>query len=149
MIGIVTITMSNPYGRDGDNKIVIDWTSTGAGLATAAIATEFSIAKLAAPGYYSTIQPSKLTGFITKIQTIPGALGDLATNPPTVNYDITLTDAHSNDVAAANLMNRSAALAESYIPAEPVPVDSELTMNVTNAGAIMSGRMIIYISKER
>ena len=140
---ITALVMSNPYGRDGDNKIEINWTAdTGgdAGKVTCDICAEYN--SVNSRYGINSIQPSKLTGFIRKIVTNPGSTA------PTAAYDITLLDADGVDVAGGTLADRSATLSESVVPAQPIYVDSELTLTITNAGDSKIGKITLYMSCE-
>jgi hypothetical protein len=146
---VTVVSMSNPYACHGDNKVVVDWlTSTDTGLVSGALCSIFSAAELA-KGLPGAIQPSKFQGFIQKIETIPGLHGDLTTTLPDASYDITITDPYGLDVTAAALADRSGTVAEAKFPAIPIAVDSELTLNVTNANNSKTGRIIIFFSKNR
>ncbi|MDP1614613.1 MAG: hypothetical protein Q8L68_02340, partial [Methylococcales bacterium] len=48
-----------------------------------------------------------ITGFLTAIETIPGASGGLTTALPTTLYDITIKDPYGYDIAVGELANRS------------------------------------------
>jgi hypothetical protein len=147
MAGTVTVTsMSNPEARDGANKVIIDWISTAAGAADGALCTLFSAARLATFGY-AFPQPSKFRGKLIRVATAPGLNGDLATALPTAGYDLTLTATHGTDVCSGYIKDRSGTLGEQWVPAQPVAVDTELTLNVSNAGDTKKGRVILYFEK--
>jgi len=144
MAGTVTVTsMSNPFARDGENKIVIDWLSTVGGAASGALMSLYSAAALAKFGY-STPQPSKITGKLVKVETIPGLNGDLATTLPTAAYDLTLLDSYGQDIAAGYVKDRSGTVAEEYIPVQPIALDDDITLTIANAGATTTGRVILH-----
>jgi hypothetical protein len=148
MAGTVTAKFSNPFATDGENIVTVDWLTTAGGASSGALCSLFSAGGLA-KGYPGAIQPTKFKGFIRKIETIPGLSGDLATTLPTDAYDITLTDAYGADVAGGALANRSGAVAEQVVPSASVAVDSELTINVSAAGATTTGRLILTLSGQR
>jgi hypothetical protein len=144
MAGTVTVTkMSNPYAKDGANRVVIDWLSTAGGAASGSLCSLFAAAELA-KGIPGAIQPSKFQGKLIKVETIPGLLGDLATTLPTAAYDLTLLDSYSNDIAGGYCKDRSGTVAEQWVPAQPVEVDSDLTLTIANAGATTTGRVILH-----
>ena len=138
----LTVTMSNPYGNceAGPNKIVLTWVSAADGSVTQNICAVFAAAQRALG--IMMVQPSKLMGFIYKVDTNPGATA------PTDQYDITLTNADGVDVMAGALANRATATTEQVIPSDPPYVDSELSLNITNAGDTKGGTVTIYMANK-
>lgn len=132
---IVSIVMSNPYADDaGPNKIEISWTSATAETVSAAIADTYADSL---PG--NMFKPKKLKGFIVRVVTNPGATA------PSDNYDITLLDEDSVDVASGNLLNRDETTSEDWIPSDPPYIDGELTFTIADAGAEKTGKCTIYM----
>ena len=148
MAGSVTVTMSNPFAQGGNNRIVVDWTATAGGAVSVALASDFSTDQLSTFGYAAP-QPSKFRGRLVKVETAPGASGDLATTLPTAAYDITLLGAHGEDIAGGYLADRSGTVAEQWVPIQPVAVDGEITFTVANAGAATTGRVILHFEGEK
>jgi hypothetical protein len=133
---------SDPY------RVILDWVCgtggaegvvTDADIASTYAAAQKLINDISAP------QPSKLQGYIKAIETIPGLNGDKTTACPTTLYDITLDDAYDYDVAGGSLADRSASLAETVVPSSPIPIDSEITLEITAAGDTKKGRIILFI----
>ena len=124
MAEVFTVAMTNPFGdRSGENVITIDWTSHATdGTCDGDICSTYAAAQLAIG--YSMPQPSKITGYIRCIETIPGASGDRTTACPTDDYDIVLQDPYDYDLTGGSLADRDEASAERVIPTSPVPVDS-------------------------
>ncbi len=148
MAASMTVKMTNPEARDGDNKITIDWIAHTDGSLAIAIASQYSTTELA-KGYPGCAQPSKLVGRIQRVLTAPGLNGDLATSLPTAAYDITLIGPHGSDLAAGNLKDRSGTLAESWTPNPPTILNGDITLTIANAGNGTKGRIIIYMTEER
>lgn len=132
---VVTIVMSNPYAdQSGPNKIEISWTSATGGAVSAEIASTYAAAlSEKAP------KPTKIQGFIVRVVTNPG------TTKPTDNYDITLLDEDSVDVASGNLNNRDDTNSEDWIPSDPPYVDGTLTFTIATAGDAKVGKCTIYL----
>ena len=133
---INSIHFSDPMaGKNGDNKIEIEWTSdTGgdSGKVTANICEEYNV---------NGGRFDRLRGFITRVTTNPG------TTAPTDDYDIVLNDEDGVDVMAGALANRDTANSETVIISDPPYIDSELTLVITNAGDTKDGKITIYMAK--
>lgn len=141
----LTVSMTNPFADDsGKNVITLDWTSADSGQDVSLnIASTYATAQALIND--ALPQPSKIKGYIKAIETIPGALGIPGTNPPTNLYDITLDDPYNYDVAGGSLADRSSTLPQKVIPSAPIPIDSEITLEVSTAGLAKQGRILIYI----
>lgn len=131
----------NPY-MDGTGrfKIIGDWVSHTDGTVALGIASTYATSKPF--GDFGPL-PKKILGILKSVETIPGYLGAPATNPPTDQYDITLLDNYSFDVAGGNLANRSNTAAEKVYPTSDIIVDSDLTLTIANAGSGLKGRIIL------
>jgi hypothetical protein len=123
----------------GRFKIIGDWVSHTDGSVALGIASTYAAQK----PYGDTILPTKILGVLKSVETIPGALGVPATNPPTDQYDVTLVDNYGFDVAGGNLANRSNTVAEKVYPTSEIIVDSELTLTIAAAGSGLKGRIIL------
>jgi hypothetical protein len=144
---ILTVTSVSHPSMNGkeQNTIVLDWLSdASAGTLSKDIASTYSTAQAVLSSYL--VQPDKLKGYIVGIETIPGKDGNLTDNLPSNLYDITLDDPYDYDLAGGSLANRSGTVAEKVVPSQPIPIDSEVTLEITNAGNEKKGRIIIYIS---
>lgn len=118
-----------PAGQDATEKIEWAWlTSTGAIDDTVS----------------GAVTPFKVDGLVIMMVTVPDE-----SNPPTDNYDITITDEDGRDVLGGNGANRDAVAIEDVQPARnPAAVsNTKLTLNVANAGAGGQGRTLLYIRK--
>jgi len=131
----------NPF-MDGTArfKIIGDWLSATGGTVSLAIASTYAAQK--PYGDFGPL-PAKILGRLVSIETIPGALGVPATDPPTAAYDITLLDAYGYDVAGGLLADRSATAAEKIVPTGDLIIDSELTLTIAAAGDANKGRIIM------
>lgn len=141
----VTVEGNPQMDRADPYRVRLDWKSAAAGgtcsfdIASTYAAAQKAINDISAP------QPSKLQGYIKAIETIPGLNGDKSTTCPTTLYDITLDDAYDYDLAGGNLADRSASVAETIVPSSPIPIDSEITLEITSAGNDTTGRIILFI----
>jgi len=134
----LTVTVSTPYLRsDAESPfwLALDWVSAADGSVALNILEKARISNSALP--------SKINGKLKKIETVPGLLGDKATDCPTTLYDITLTDSYGLDVATGSLADRSAAVAEAIYPAADVIINDDLKLNISNAGDSRKGRIIL------
>ncbi len=148
MAQALTVTVDgNPF-LDGSEaaKVTLDWVSANAGTVSLGIASTFAAA-VAAKGGLGGPLPSKIRGKILAIETAPGLNGDLTTALPTANYDITILDSYSLDVLDGVGANRSGTAAEAVYPNDPIPVDSELTLTIANAGDTKKGRIVLHLDK--
>ena len=126
-----TCTLLNP-GNISKPRVLQctnDWTSAAGGGATTTVIVTTAAAK------------------VVKIETVPGALGDLTTDLPDADYDITITDGYSFDIAAGGLANRSGTVAEAVYPSSAIYITGTLTLNVAAAGAANSGRTIVTLEE--
>lgn len=144
----LTVTVEgNPF-LDGSEpaKVILDWVSASGGTVSLAVASTYATA-VAARGGLGGPRPSKIRGKITALEAAPGLNGNLSTALPTNLYDITLLDAHSLDVLDGVGMNRSGTVADVVYPNSPIPVDSDLTLTIANAGDTKKGRIIVTLDK--
>ena len=91
----------------------------------------------------------RLCGLIDRLETVP-SVG----NPPTANYDITLTTPHGTDLLDGAGENRSATASQAPAGIKDavgatgqaeVPANDELHFEVANAGAGGAGVAVLYI----
>jgi len=74
--------------------------------------------------------------------TVPGAAGAA----PTDNYDVTILDRNDVDLLADNGLNRAEGTTESILDASlGVTKDSQLELNVENAGSSNTGVVYLWI----
>jgi hypothetical protein len=142
MASTITVAVEgNPFldGNKDVAKIVVDWVSHTDGTVSNAILTNLNSGK-----HYSAPAPGKIRGKIVKVETAPGASGDLTTDLPD-SYALTLLDSYSLDVLGGSGAARSASAAEPLVPSLPVAVDSDLTVTITGAGSANKGRIIIWV----
>jgi hypothetical protein len=146
-MSLATLTVTAPtcpfFDGGEDYDVILDWKSTDAGVVAIGIASTFAAAQLVKSPSYP--RPVKLRGVLNSIETSPGTLGAPATNPPTDLYDVTLVDNYGLDVADGNLANRGNTAAEVVVYASPIPINSELTLTIANAGNAKDGRMILHM----
>lgn len=136
----LTVTkMTNPYGdRNMQNIITLDWLSDDTdGDLSADIAASFATPHITFEGW-----------FIVAVETIPGESGDLATDLPDDQYDIELHSPHDVDKAGGTLKDRSGTVGELVAPSVPIPIDSEITIEISNAGNEKQGRIKLYLSSK-
>lgn len=145
----LTVTTNNKWMAPEEDRvnspcyITLDWTSTDGGAVSLGVCAKYNAAWLAAGKKLP--YAAAIKGCISAIETIPGTLGVPATNPPTDLYDVTLLDAYSYDVADGNLANLSNTLAKVLVFDTPIPINSELTLTIANAGNATNGRIIITV----
>lgn len=126
-----TVTGDKEGGFHG-RRYTIDWKSDASGNVLVNLDTELSL--------------GLITGTLEFALTAPGENGDLTTDLPTANYDITLIDAHSYDWAGGNLANRSGTVAEKYTPtAPPVLCEQALIVSIAAAGNAKRGRLVLGV----
>jgi len=120
----------NKIFNNGSGKVTIDWTSDSTG------------------GTVAQTSPWPIFGTITRIVTNPGATA------PTADYDATITDEDSIDVALGLLANRHTSTTESVYPTQVgstastwtgITVAGTLTLNISNAGNSKKGMITIYM----
>lgn len=136
----------DPKLGSGKNKfyiITLDWTSTDGGAVSLDIIDTWNTAVTALGYHYPYV--NQIKGKLYKIETSPGTEGAPATNPPTDGYDVTLLDAYSVDLTDGNLANLSNTAAAVLVFDTPVPVDSEVTLTIANAGDANNGRILLTL----
>ena len=118
------------FKKDDDRKItkiIETWTSDGSGDATVTLAD--------------------YKGFeMVAVQTVPGANGDLTTDCPTADYDITCLDSFAFDWFYSEGINRSATIAEAFCKNGSIPFPDSATLTIANAGAAKQGIVNIWIA---
>jgi len=118
------------YKKDDDRKISRfseAWTSDGSGDATAVL-PDFS-------GYE-----------LVAVQTVPGEDGDLATDLPTADYDVTLIDAYGMDWFDDEGIDRSGTVAEIFCQVKRIPFPDSATLTIANAGSANQGLVNIWVA---
>jgi len=147
MAGTLTVNSSDLY-LEGNKKtpteIRLDWVSDSAGDVSVDIASTYAAAL--AVSHPRLRRPSNVNGSIFAFLTIPGENGDLATALPTNLHNITLEDPYGCDLAGSLLLNRSGTVAEKeHTSGIQIPVNSEITFKVSDAGDTKKGRIYIYL----
>ena len=121
---VVGITEWNAHPRM--KKIKWDWLRTDGGVVTGS----------------KTV--NKYSGEIIRLVTDP----DAAAAAPTDNYDITILDDDGVDVLIGAGANRDTANTEQVIASSlGCVVDSQLTLEIVNAGDAKAGLVILYIKE--
>ena len=137
MAGTVTVTKKS-IGRDQKCfAIIIDWTSSSGNGGAA----DGNIASLLDDVEFG----SEIVGNLKHIETAPGANGDLATNLPTADYDITIKDDYSLEIEA--LADRSGTAAELVEKTSDYWINSELALAIAAAGDGKQGRIILFFER--
>lgn len=132
MAGTVTAAESKPGIKTPHRIVTWDWLSDGSGNAD---------------GTFT----GQIHGLIWAVKTIPGSNGDLTTNLPTANYDVTITDQDLMDVLGGSGADRSGTAAEQVQPTTdsaktPRIINATLLkLNITNAGSAKAGRVRLFI----
>jgi hypothetical protein len=145
---VVTVN-HNPF-LDGrmPEIVILDWTADASGNVALPVASTYAKQLLAAAGNNpSVVQPVKVRGELALIETIPGALGVPATNPPTAAYNATITDKYACDITQGVLTGISDSAAQQFLPKPTIQIDSELTLNISGAGANRQGRIICHLKE--
>ncbi len=148
MAGTVTVDIENPkYISEGYKrfpcKITVDWISDGDGDATGNLAALFSAAKA---DYEPTLTAIK--GLVRSTQTIPCEEGDLTTDLPSDEYDLTITDAYGEDILNSAGADRSGTASQVILQGTLNRlIDSELAIAISNAGDSKKGRIIIMLGE--
>ena len=135
----------NPYldgSSGGPFTLILDWTADGNGAVSTTVCSTYAAAQLALNLYLP--QPTKLSGKLMSVETIPGASGVPATNPPAAGYSVALNDKYGKDIMNGTLTNLSATAAEKQpAPATTLFIDSEITLVVAGAGGLSQGRVVV------
>jgi hypothetical protein len=140
----LTVTVENNPFMDGTEpfKIILDWMSADDGSVSKAICATYAAqetARTACP-----VVPKKIRGGLLSAEFIPGALGVLATDPPTNLYDTTILDAYGLDILGGAGGDESGSVASRVDPpVTSLAVDSELTLTIAAAGDNKKGRIIL------
>jgi hypothetical protein len=146
MVQALSVTVQkNPFmdgSSGGPHTDILDWTADASGSVSIAVASTYAAAQKALNPYF--VQPIKVSGKLMSVETIPGASGVPATNPPNAGYNVAIQDKYGYDIMAGTLVNRSGAIAEKQpAPSTMLFIDSELTLVVSGAGANTQGRVVV------
>jgi hypothetical protein len=76
--------------------------------------------------------PGRLRGKITRVETRPGASGDILTFIPLGTYGLRLLDIYGYDLLDGAGAARSISAVESVVFATPIPIDGEITFTVAS-----------------
>jgi len=127
-----------PFGTDKEVlELTVEWTSSTGGASTTSTADI---------NYMTQTVSDVIKGrYLMQAQTVPDG-----TDAPTAAYDVAVNDANGEDLFDDGLANRSATAAESVFPASDgvnavVPIVSDLSIAVTNAGDTKAGKVILFI----
>ena len=123
--------------------VTLDWTSGADGGVSQPIAATLT-AQNAATGNPIYPKPNVIQGKFRSCETIPGALGVPATNPPTGAYTIKVQDKYGDDLLNGNGAAQSVTLPNIIaISGTQLIVNSELTLVISGAGNAKQGRAIL------
>lgn len=114
----------------------LDWQSASDGSVSLGIASTYAAAQVG-----QTPKPTKLRGYLVRVTTDP----DGTTTQPTDQYDITLLDDLSIDVAKTGLTNRSNSSNEQWVPTTTTYIDHELTLTIAAAGDTKGGLIYLHL----
>ncbi len=134
--GAVTQSYTPIYSSEGPTGVAtltFAWTTTSAGTASDVTGT--------------TIKDQIAGKYVVAVVTEPDA-----TDYPTDDYDIVITDENSADIMGGTLLNRESGSSEQAIPHigavyGPRPITGALTHTVTNAGSGKSGVTTLILSR--
>lgn len=95
------------------------------------------------------VQTARFHGTLLRVVINP------ASDAPTDNYDLTITDEDGADILQALGANRDTANTEQLVPligngtttAQPVSFANQLTFNITNAGDANNGEIVLYVER--
>ena len=128
---IVAITESNPNYAENQKlrKVKWDWTSATGG----AVADQTAAGQINKTTY-------KYTGEIVRLITDPGATA------PSDNYDVSVLDDDGYDVLMGAGADRDTVTTEQQLASVlGVCINSQLRLNIANAGDAKTGTVILYI----
>jgi hypothetical protein len=103
----------------------------------------------ASAGTVTEASPWPVHGLLMRVTTIPGTSG----NQPDDNYDFTITDENSVDIAIGTLANRDESNTETVYPSTtssgtktdfPTAVSDIITLNGSNIGNSNKGTIVMY-----
>jgi hypothetical protein len=124
-------------------EITLDWKGNTASIGT----VQFNIATTLANNHPKIFATATFGGFLTAVQSIPGASGDLATNLASA-MNILIKDPYGLDVMAGVLVGTSTTAAEIHYADPPILLNSELSLNMASTGTHSAqGRLIFWIEK--
>ena len=107
-----------------------------------------TVSWLSAAGGAASVSLTECYGYnLAAVQTVPGTDGDLTNNLPTADYDVVINDEYGEDIMKTELANRSGTVAKTEYANPPFPVPSEITIEVTNAGAAKEGIVNIFLHR--
>lgn len=130
---IVVITESSPNYADLAKLRKVKWAWTSA--------TGGAIADQTADGQVNKTT-YKYTGEVVRLITNPGSTA------PTDNYDVTILDDDGYDVLMGAGADRDTANTEQVLASSlGVCIDSQLRLNIANAGDAKVGEVILYIKQ--
>ena len=134
--GTVTQSYSPVYSSEGPTGVstmTFAWTTDSAGNASATTGT--------------TISDQIAGKYVVVAVTDPDA-----TDYPTDDYDVVITDANSVDLMGGVLLNRESGSSQQAAPYMGAlygsrPLSGTVTISVTNAGSGKSGTVILYLAR--
>jgi len=127
-----------PFGTSKEVlELTVDWTSATGGASTTSTADINFLTQ--------TVSEIIKGRYLQSVQTVPSA-----TAAPTADYDVAINDANGEDLMDGGLADRSATAAETVFPAADgvnavVPIVSDLSIAITNAGDAKKGKAILFI----
>jgi len=109
--------------------------------------SSFSEAWLSDASGDATISLADYKGYeIIAVQTVPGENGDLATDLPSADYNVTLIDAYGMDWFYEEGLKRSGTVAEGFCKEGMIPFSDSTTLTIADAGNAKQGLVNIWIA---
>ena len=109
--------------------------------------SRFSEAWLSDASGDATVSLDDYKGYeIVAVQTVPGEDGDLATDLPSANYNMTLIDAYGMDWFFDKGLLRSGTVAEAFCKDGTIPIADSATLTIADAGNAKQGLVNIWIA---
>jgi hypothetical protein len=128
----LTVTPSNPYLRADmeEFNVICDWQGDADTVVSMGIAVGYANNR-----YSSALKapfPQRLVGKIARVETRPGAAGDISTYIPNGTYALTLLDQYGYDLLDGTGVARSISAVESVVFDTPIPINGEITLTVSS-----------------
>ena len=128
-------------------EIICDWKAAITPDITYRDCVQLNLATLLAVNHPKLFLVDRFGGFLSSVETIAGASGDLSTNVAT-SMHMTIKDPYGLDIMANVLYNRSSSAAERVYADPSIMLNSELQLNIASTKTYgAEGRVILWIEK--
>ena len=95
----------------------------------------------------ASVDMSDFHGYeIVAFQTVPGEDGDLTTDLPSADYNLTLEDSYGMDWLFTKGLTRSGTVAEAFCRTGRIPVCKDMSFEIADAGAAKQGIINFWIA---